>query len=40
MASDRTLATFARRWPGRALAAVVLLAIPAVMLFRSLNGGT
>ena len=40
MASDRTLATFARRWPGRVLAAVVLLAIPAVMLFRSLNGGT
>jgi len=40
MASDRTLAGFARRWPGRVLVVGVLVAIPAAMLYASLNGGT
>jgi len=32
--------TFARRWPGKALVAAVLVAIPGVLLVRSVRGGS
>ena len=35
----RDTATFARRWPGKLLVAVVLIAIPATMILSSVGGG-
>ena len=35
----RDTATFARRWPGKLLVAVVLIAIPATMILISVGGG-
>ena len=32
--------TFARRWPGKALVAAVLVALPVVLLVRSVRGGS
>jgi CubicO group peptidase (beta-lactamase class C family) len=37
---SRDTASFARGWPGKALVGIVLVAVPAVMLFTSLRGGT
>lgn len=36
----RDTSTFARRWPGKLLVAVVLVAIPAALLLRSVRGGS
>ncbi|HSP53433.1 MAG TPA: serine hydrolase domain-containing protein [Cryobacterium sp.] len=40
MAVARDTSTFARRWPGKALVAAVLVAIPVVFLVRSVRGGS
>ncbi|TFB52813.1 hypothetical protein [Cryobacterium tagatosivorans] len=39
-ALGRDTSSFARRWPGKVLIAVILPAIPAAMLFKSVSGGT
>jgi CubicO group peptidase (beta-lactamase class C family) len=40
VALARDTSTFARRWPGKVFVAVVLGAIPAVLLLRSVRGGS
>lgn len=40
VALARDTSTFARRWPGKLLVVAVLVAIPAVLLLRSVRGGS
>lgn len=40
VALARDTSTFARRWPGKALVAAVLVGIPVVLLVRSVRGGS